>query len=86
MFLTLGQSAAIPAGAIIGIFDFEKTTRSRKARNFLKRAEDEGRVVSVTGGGPPRAYVVTEEDGATRVYLTRLAAATLAKRKELIDR
>jgi hypothetical protein len=85
MYLHLGQNVVVSASDIIGIFDLDNTTCSRATRDFLKSAEENGRIVSVADD-LPRAFVVVNGGGGTLVYLTQLAAATLIRRGELIYR
>ena len=44
MYLHLGQSTVITHDEIIGIFDLDNTTVSKKTRDYLSKAEKEGRV------------------------------------------
>ena len=51
-----------------------------RTRDFLARAEREGRVVSV-GEDLPKAFLLCRDrEGEVMVYLTQLSPATLAKR------
>ena len=65
---------------MLGIFDLDNTTASWRTRDFLARAEREGRVVSV-GEDLPKAFLLCRNrEGEVMVYLTQLSPATLAKR------
>ena len=77
MYLHIGSSMTVRDSAIVGIFDLENTTISKHTRAFLKQAEDNGEVVAVD---LPRAFVLTEEFGMERVYLTQLSAAAIERR------
>ncbi len=77
MYLHLGQGEAVPEGDIIGVFDADNTTGSRITRDFLSRAEKDGRIVPLFDD-LPKAFVVCSE----KVYLTQLGTATLMKRAE----
>ena len=77
MYLHLGQSVVVPYRNILGIFDLDVRTRE-----FLDRAEREGRVVSV-GGDLPRSFVLAGQgSGPARVYLSPLSSAALLNRAE----
>ena len=78
MYLNAG-GAEIPKKNVIGIFDLDTSTVSKKTREFLARAEREGRVTLLTYD-LPRAFILTVEQGETRVYLSQYAAATLLSR------
>ena len=64
--------------SIIGIFDLDNTSTSKRTREFLDRAESNGEVVPCDD--LPKAFVLTAEYGLDRVYLTSLSSATLEKR------
>ena len=69
---------AVRDSSIIGIFDMDNTTTSKRTREFLETAEQEGQVVPCDD--LPKSFVLTAEYGLSRVYLTSLASATLEKR------
>lgn len=79
MYLHIGSSMTVRDSAIVGIFDLENTTISKHTRAFLKQAEDNSEVVAVAED-LPRAFVLTEEFGMERVYLTQLSAAAIERR------
>ena len=57
MYLHLGQSVVIPQGEILGIFDLDNASWAYRTREFLDRAQQEGRVVPVSED-LPRSYVL----------------------------
>ncbi len=81
MYLHLGQSVMVHHKDIIGIFDLDNASWAYKTREFLDRAEEEGRVVSVCGD-LPRSFVVTGTGERTTVYLSQLSSAALMGRVE----
>ena len=78
MYLSIGNDMAVRDGSIIGIFDLDNTSTSRRTREFLDRAEREGQVVPCDE--LPKSFVLTREYGFDRVYLTALSSATLERR------
>ena len=78
MYLNIGNDMAVREKSIIGIFDMDNTSTSKRTREFLERSEREGQVVPCDD--LPKAFVLTAEYGLNRVYLTALSAATLEKR------
>lgn len=78
MYLHLGQDTILRTKGILGIFDLDTATLSKHTRDFLARAEKEGRVVNVTGE-LPKSFIVTQGQ-ASGVYITQISAATLKKR------
>ncbi len=78
MYLSIGSDFAVRDKNVIGIFDLDNTSTSKRTREFLDRAEREGEVVPCDD--LPKAFVLTSEYGFSRVRLTELSAATLEKR------
>ena len=78
MYLNIGNDMSVRDRSIIGIFDMDNTSTSRRTREFLEKAEREGQVVPCDD--LPKAFVLTAEYGLDRVYLTSLSASTLEKR------
>ena len=78
MYLNIGNDMAVREKSIIGIFDMDNTSTSRRTREFLDKCEKEGQVVPCDD--LPKAFVLTAEYGLDRVYLTSLSSSTLEKR------
>ena len=83
MYLHLGQSVVVPYRDIVGVFDLDNTTASRRTREMLEQAQREGRVVNVSDD-LPKSFVLCRRGraGEERVYLSQLSAATLKGRAE----
>jgi len=78
MYLNIGSDMAVRDRSIIGIFDMDNTSTSKRTREFLAGAEKNGEVVPCDD--LPKSFVLTAEYGLSRVYLTSLGASTLEKR------
>ena len=78
MYLSIGNDMAVRQKSVLGIFDLDNTSTSKRTREFLKKAEQEGEVIPCDD--LPKAYVVTAEYGFHRVHLTSLNTSTLEKR------
>lgn len=78
MYLSIGNDLSVRDSSIIGIFDLDNTSISKRTQEFLNRAEKEGQVVPCDD--LPKSFVLTAEYGLNRVYLTALNASTLEKR------
>lgn len=78
MYLHLGQAVVVPEKDILGIFDLDNASWAYKTREFLDKAEEEGRVINAAAD-LPRSFVLCQ-DG--RVYLSQLSPATLRNRVE----
>ena len=78
MYLSIGNDMAVRQSSIIGIFDMDNTSTSKRTKLFLKKAEKLGQVVPCDD--LPKYYILTAEYGLTRVYPTSLSIQTLEKR------
>ncbi len=78
MYLSIGNDMAVREASIVGIFDMDNTSTSKRTREFLSRAEREGGVIPCDD--LPKSYVLTAEYGFQKVYLTPFNSATLEKR------
>ena len=81
MYLHLGQDYVVHTRDIIGIFDIDSSSVAKNTRQFLRRAEEEGAVVTVSGE-LPKSFVVCAEPDGQRVYLRQLNSSTLLRRSE----
>ncbi len=78
MYLSIGNDMAVRDSSIIGIFDMDNTSTSKRTRAFLEEAEKQGQVVPCDE--LPKSFLLTAEYGFSRVYLTALGTQTLEKR------
>ena len=85
MFLHLGQDTVISQDDIIGIFDLDNTTVSKKTRDFLSRKEKEGKVVNVSYELPKSFVICENKNKEITVYITQISTSTLIKRAENSD-
>ena len=81
MYLHLGQNEIVPSRRIIGIFDLDKCSYSRRTREYLSAADKEGVVLDVSGD-IPKSFVVCQSGDKVTVYLSQLNSATLRGRSE----
>ena len=78
MYLSIGNDMAVRGKSIIGIFDLDNTSTSKRTREFLEKAEKEGEVVPCDD--LPKSFVLTSEYGFSKVRLSSLSSITLEKR------
>lgn len=81
MFLHIGERKVLRKKEIVGIFDLENTSVSKKTREFLRKSEKEKKV-EYLGEEIPRTYVVTKSKEKKSVYMTQISVQTLIKRAE----
>ncbi len=78
MYLSIGNDMSVRDSSVIGIFDMDNTSTSKRTREFLAKAEKEGWIVPCDD--LPKSYIVTAEYGMIKIYLSSLTAYTLEKR------
>ena len=78
MYLSIGNDMAVRERSIIGIFDLDNTTTSKRTREFLEQSEKQGQVVPCDD--LPKSFLLTDEYHLPKVYLTPLNIQTLTAR------
>ncbi len=79
MYLHLGKNTSVDTKDIIAILDLDKISIAKHSREFLRIAEEEGFVKSVTGD-IPKSVVICETDNQSVVYITNISSKALAGR------
>lgn len=82
MYLHIGNSVMLPQKHIIGVFDLEITSQSKRTAEFLRRAEEESLVIDACADIPKAFLVCDHPYHAQLVYLSELSSTTLQKRME----
>ena len=75
MYLHLGGGTVVPFDSVAGVFDLDNVTTAYKTREFLARAEGEGRLYTL-GQRIPVSLVVTDRGS----FLSPISSATLCRR------
>ena len=78
MYLQLGRDYVVNSRDIIGIFDLENTSTSRRTRDFLAYAQKNGAVVSLSDE-IPKSFILVDGPVET-IYLSPLSPASLKRR------
>ena len=78
MYLNIGNDMSVRDSTVIGIFDMDNTSTSKRTRSFLEKAQKNGEIVPCDD--LPKSFIVTMEYGMTKVYESALSSATLEKR------
>lgn len=81
MYLEIGNDLLIESRAVLGVFDLDNTSWSKRTRAFLKAAQENGELIDAAEE-LPKSFVLAQEFGAQRVYLTKYNAAVLTRRFE----
>ena len=86
MYLHVGQDTVLRQRDILGVFDLDSASISKGTREYLARAQKEGRVVNV-GEELPKSFIVCAgPDGRHTVYISQISSTTLLRRAERFDR
>ena len=64
---------------MIGIFDLDKSTYTAVSRAFLKKAEKEGRV-STLSAGLPKSFILYDDGIKEQVYLSVFGRSVIENR------
>ena len=80
MFLHLGADVVINQKYIVAIMDLETTSVSKITKEFLKIATKENNVINISDEDLPKSYVITNENGEKKVYVSPISSQTLNKR------
>ncbi len=83
MYLHLGKNTTVDADEVVAILDMDNLTIAKNSREFLKRAEEDGKVITVADD-IPKSVVLCEESGVSRVYITNISSKALAGRVKRI--
>lgn len=84
MFLHIGGDVVIPIRNVIAILDIESTTISKDTKEFLKIAEEEGFIESISHD-LPKSFIITETDKKSKIYLSPISSVTLQKRSGYLN-
>ncbi|MEG0229336.1 MAG: DUF370 domain-containing protein [Oscillospiraceae bacterium] len=60
MYIHLGQDIVVRTDDVVGIFDMENSTIEKSTKNYLARAQKEGRVVNVSYE-MPKSFIVCKK-------------------------
>ena len=83
MYIHLGGDFVVNENKIIGIFDLENTTVSKNTREFLNFSEKRKEVINVSYE-LPKSFIVTNDKGKNKVYISQISPLTLQKRQGII--
>lgn len=83
MYIHLGGDFVVNENSIIGIFDLENTTVSKSTREFLNFSEKRKEVINVSYE-LPKSFILTNNEGKNKVFISQISPLTLQKRKGII--
>ena len=81
MYLHIGNGNSVKRKNIIGIFDLDTATVSKITKDFINKRQKDG-AVTYLDSDLPRAFLLLDEDGETKVRLSRISTSGLKIRLE----
>ena len=82
MYLHIGNKNSVKRKDIIGIFDLDTATVSKITKDFINKCQKKG-AVEYLDSDLPRAFILLDENGATKVRLSRISTSGLKQRLEI---
>lgn len=79
MYVNIGGGFALRRADIVAVFDMDNATWSRITRDALALAEKRGEVINAAED-IPRSFIICEEGGVRKIYLSQLSSAAVARR------
>ena len=83
MYLHLGNNVLVRKNSIIGIFDMDTATWSKRTRDTLSMVEQAGQVENAAGAELPKSLVICSLGSGQRYILSQLSPATLQRRSRM---
>lgn len=79
MYLNIGGGFVVRSEDIVAVMDMDNATWSHITRDMLALAEKNGEVINAAED-IPRSFIVCEDSGSRKIYLSQLSSATIARR------
>ena len=79
IYLNLGGGHVVRRDSVVAVCDMDNPTCSRATRELLAAAQRAGEVINAAED-LPRSFVLCEEGGRRRVWLSSLSTAALSRR------
>lgn len=80
MYINLGNEVTVKDSEIIGFFDLDNVTVSKRSREYLNSSEKRGEVKILTFDLPKTFIVCAKKKRENNVYLSQFSTQTLVKR------
>jgi len=83
VYLHLGADISVNKKYVVAIFDLDNTSTSKITQEYFKKVTNEGRVINVSEEDLPRSFVLVEEKGEEKLYISPISSQTLSKRANI---
>ncbi len=81
MYLHVGNKKSVRGDRIVGIFDLDTATVSGISKDFINRKQRDG-LVDYDDTDLPRSFILYEEDGESKIRLSRISSVGLKLRAD----
>ncbi len=82
MIVHIGGEISVNSDDIIGVFDLDNTSVSKKTREFLTKAQRAKKIKEVSYELPRTFIVCSDSEKRETVYLTQISSKAIARRAE----
>ncbi len=82
MYLHAGGNILVRKKDIIGIFDIDNMNTEETMKDFLRRAEKNGKT-EIAGDGLPKSFILAKGEDGEKVVFSTLSSQILVKRTEI---
>jgi len=79
MYINIGGDYVVRDKNIVGIMDIENTSTSKITREYFRKI---GKSVINISDDLPRSFIITNENGKDKVYISPVSSHTLFKRAD----
>ncbi len=79
MYIHVGQDVVVQDKDIVGVFDLDNASVSKRTRDFLNKNEKQKNVVNVSDD-LPKTFIVCQKNAKTTVYLSQISSVTLRRK------
>ena len=80
MYINIGNDVTVKEKEIIGFFDLDNVTVSKRSRDYLSVSQKKGEVKSLTYDLPKTFIVCSKRKKENRIFLSQFSTQTLIKR------
>ena len=80
-FLNITKNLYLKSSSVIGIFDLDSSTVSKSTRIFLRKCQEEKKLISVSSD-IPKSFIITKDNDEEKVYFVQFSSSSLAGRNQ----
>lgn len=83
MYLHIGKDVIIKNDTIIGIFDLEYIKNTQEYKKMYDELKEKGLIINIADDSK-KTFILVEENGIRKGYITNISSSTIGKRKNII--